>query len=149
MESIKTKESFESFLARISAIYNENGLTPELKEEIEIWHNRRYQETDNPASDAIEIDKIQFQLELAKIYIYTYQDDLAYDVIDDLRMFIDGKIVGITRDIESITTEPELWIRTTKNQRPNKIILSIEEETIKLRDDLARVNKLLQELLNL
>ncbi len=82
MEDIKTKENFVSFLNRISAVYNENGLTPELESEINLWHDRMYESTSMPGG-AIE-ERVVFQIQLARIYIKIGKINSAQETLSDV-----------------------------------------------------------------
>lgn len=81
MEGINNRENFESFKNRIAETFQKEGLSENLKSEIEIWKKRKYEETDTP-SGTIE-QRVNFQIEHADLLIATEQYDWAWEILDE------------------------------------------------------------------
>lgn len=149
MEGINNQESFESFKNIIAETFKTEGLSEGLKSEIERWYEKRFKETDDPNVDVTAVQKASFQLELAQIYIVTYQDDLANEVLDIVFLFIKLEIDRYVEELDKATENPDLWVKKMKEKRPEKIIVSTEDEIQKVKDDLEKLESLLVEIDNL
>ena len=146
----KGVEDFGDFKNRIAETFKTEGLSDSLKEEIKRWCEKRYQETD--VRGVTVTQKAIFQVELAKVYIVTYQDDLAYETLDDVLIIINNAIGVKTKELEFATTNPDSWISRVKKNRedsPDRVVKSIDIEIKKVEDDLTSLGSLLQEINNL
>ncbi len=81
MENIRsTGESFESLKSRVADIFAAEGLSENLKNIIQKWHDEQYEKTDKRGG-AIE-DRVIFQMRYAELYIITKRYEFAFDILD-------------------------------------------------------------------
>jgi hypothetical protein len=99
MESLDNAETFESFKNRVTEIFKNESLSENLLSEIDIWHNRRYEEIGLPGG-TIE-QRVVFHIEFSELYISTGRPDLAYDTLSDAWTEADQE--GLTDLVKKIT----------------------------------------------
>ncbi|OHB15244.1 MAG: hypothetical protein A2431_01800 [Candidatus Zambryskibacteria bacterium RIFOXYC1_FULL_39_10] len=101
MEGLNNVESFESFKNKIAEIFKREGLSENLKSEIERWIDSVYERYHKYGSSAEE--RISIQLQIAQIYGVTEQYDNSWDILSDVWVYADGiKNAKLVKEVDDL-----------------------------------------------
>ena len=103
MERLNILESFEDFRNRIAETFKMDGLSENLKSEIDRWSERRQQKTEVPGVTLEQ--KIDFQIELADICDVIGNHDRAWEILGDAWEVTDGQLNKRVEDAMDIIME--------------------------------------------
>jgi hypothetical protein len=101
MEGPNNPESFESFKNRVAEIFKNEGLSENLKSEIENWSKSAYERYHKYGSPAEE--RISIQLQMAQIYGATEQYDNSWNTLSGAWVYADGmKNTELVKEVEDL-----------------------------------------------